>query len=80
MAKRFVRIEVDEEIMLIDLDRISVCEVIEADDGSEDYCIFDEKGQCVASFDVNDMAEVASAIEAASTEAARWEAFGTAGD
>lgn len=82
MAKTFVRIEVpdseditaDPEIVLIDLDRISHCEISpDPDDDSEWYSVFDVAGKEVVAFEVNMMRKVADAIERTAAEAQRVE-------
>ena len=80
MGKRFVRIELPDEddplepeIILIDLERISHCEIVTGEDGAEWYAVIDDKGTHIVEIDVNLMRHVAGAIENAAAEANRLE-------
>lgn len=82
MGKVFVRFEIPDdeggmpEIVMIDLARISYCELVEADDESEWYTVFDANDKPFLEIAPHLMADFADAVE----QAARQDSWGNIAD
>ncbi len=82
MAKVFVRFEIPDddgeapEVFLIDLARISYCQLIPGEDDSEWYTVFDPNDKAILEIAPHLMAGFADAVE----QAARQDSWGNVSD